>query len=64
MKPNLTVDLLCEQAGIFARMESEHWEPTLYGITDGKAVGTYLEHKFQRYLHERYIYLVGKYCNE
>ena len=43
MKPNLTVDLLCEQARIFARMESEHWEPTLYGITDGKAVGTYLE---------------------
>ncbi len=35
-------------------MESEHSEPTIYGITDGKAVGTYLEHKFMEYLRGNY----------
>ena len=33
--------------------------PELFGITDGKAVGTYVEHKFQRYLSDRYIVTVG-----
>lgn len=59
MKPNLTIDLLCEEAGRFAAIESQHAEPSLYGVTDGKAVGTYLEHKFQRYLHERYAFDEG-----
>ena len=40
-------------------MESEHREPSLFGITDGKAVGTYLEHKFQEDLHRRYVYQAG-----
>jgi len=31
----------------------------MYGVTDGKAVGTYLEHKFQAYLRTKYRYLVG-----
>ncbi len=31
----------------------------LYGITDGKAVGTYIEHKFQNYLAEKFEYTVG-----
>jgi hypothetical protein len=30
-----------------------------YGVTDGKAVGTYLEHKFKLYLKERYEFLEG-----
>lgn len=54
MKPLLTVDLLCQEAQLFARAESSHREPLLYGITDGKAVGTYVEHKFQAYLGTRY----------
>ncbi|MCI5114202.1 MAG: type II restriction endonuclease [Candidatus Electrothrix sp. AX1] len=49
-KQNLTIDLLCKEAGLFAADESAHDEPSLYGVTDGKAVGTYLEHKFQRNL--------------
>ena len=40
-------------------METQHWEPSLYGVTDGKAVGTYLEHKFQSYLHASYDYTEG-----
>jgi hypothetical protein len=34
-------------------------EPSLYGVTDGKAIGTYFERKFQRYLNERYDYEEG-----
>lgn len=59
MKPNLTISQLCNEAGVFAKLESQHAEKSLYGITDGKAVGTYLEHKFQKYLTEQYIYLEG-----
>lgn len=59
MKPNLTTNFLCKEAGIFAELESQHAEPSLYGVTDGKAVGTYFEHKFQKYLQERYNYVEG-----
>lgn len=31
----------------------------LLGVTDGKAVGTYVEHRFQNYLKERYIVTIG-----
>ena len=59
MKPILTIGALCREAEKFARSESFHWETSLYGVTDGKAVGTYFEHKFQRYLHEEYGYDEG-----
>lgn len=59
MKRELTVELLCKEASIFAEAESKHKEPTIYGVTDGKAVGTYLEHKFQDYLREKYTYEEG-----
>ena len=58
-KRELTVDLLCEEAHAFAERESEHGEPSLFGVTDGKAVGTYLEHKFQASLHHHYTYQEG-----
>ena len=50
MKPDLSLDLLLQEAGVFSQMESSHSEPTIYGITDGKAIGTYFERKFQDYL--------------
>lgn len=59
MKQDLTVKLLCEEAGVFAEAEFAHAEPAIYGVTDGKAVGTYLEHKFQTYLREKYTYEEG-----
>jgi hypothetical protein len=55
----LTVELLRGEARTFADIESSHDEPTLFGITDGKAVGTYFEHKFQAYLHGKYEYEEG-----
>ncbi len=59
MKSHLTTELLCEEASIFAKVISKHQESSLYGKTDGKAIGTYLEHKFQKHLAEEYNYLAG-----
>jgi hypothetical protein len=42
----LTVELLKQEARTFGAAESMHHESALYGVTDGKAVGTYFEHKF------------------
>ncbi len=58
-KSSLTTALLIQEAGTFAALESQHQEPLLYGITDGKAVGTYLEQKFRLYLQERYELVAG-----
>lgn len=58
-KKQLTIETLIREAKQFALLESEHNEPQLYGVTDGKAVGTYLEHKFQNCLHEKYKYVEG-----
>lgn len=44
---------------MFAALESNVREPRLYGVTDGKAVGTYFELKFRQYLRERYIFDLG-----
>lgn len=59
MPLNLTLDILKKEASVFAIEESAHYEPTLFGVTDGKAIGTYLEHKFQQYLIEKYFYIYG-----
>ena len=32
---------------------------SLIGVTDGKAVGTYVEHRFQNYLDEKYSLIIG-----
>jgi hypothetical protein len=56
---SLTVELLCEEASAFAKLESKHAEPGLFGVTDGKAIGTYLEHKFQGILQSKYTYVRG-----
>jgi hypothetical protein len=59
IKPVLTVASLQEEARRFAEAESAHPEPTIFGVTDGKAIGTYLEHKFHQHLEERYVHAPG-----
>ena len=59
MKKVLTIETVQKEAAIFAKKESTHEEKSIFGSTDGKAVGTYLEHKFQKYLEEKYSYEVG-----
>jgi hypothetical protein len=55
-KTELTLPLLCQEASAFADVESTYPEPTLYGVTDGKAIGTYLEHKFRAHLDVKYTF--------
>jgi len=55
----ITIDILCKQAGVFSSLESNHDEASLYGITDGKALGTDLEHQFKSFLSEKYIFEEG-----
>lgn len=59
MKPTLTIQTLQDEASKFAEIETSYDEPSLYGVTDGKAVGTYLEHKFTAYLAGIYEYEKG-----
>lgn len=58
-KPPLTIPDLQATASEFAAVESLHGEPTLYGVTDGKAVGTYLELKFRTCMLERFTFVEG-----
>jgi hypothetical protein len=55
----LTVKILCSEAAVFSKFESQHSEPLLYGVTDGKAIGTYIEQKFRLYLKGKYEFLDG-----
>ena len=59
MKIKLTLEKLQEEAKIFSELESEHDETSIYGSTDGKAVGTYLEHKFKDFLRRKYEFDSG-----
>ena len=58
-KTPLTVEMLVHETKDFAWRESRHRERSLFGVTDGKAVGTYLEHKLHDLLQEKYTYAQG-----
>ena len=55
----LTLSLLQSEAAEFAQWQSGHPIPSLFGTTDGKAVGTHLEHQFQARLERKYAYHRG-----
>ena len=59
MKPILTIKELIYEAKIFCEKMSTENHICLIGITDGKAVGTYVEHKFQTYLSNKYTIDIG-----
>ncbi len=59
MNPKLTIKALKVTAKEFCELESKYQNRELYGVTDGKAVGTYIEHKFQKYLASRFNYEKG-----
>lgn len=58
-KQSLTLDQLKKAAGGFARTFSERWFKKLYGVTDGKAIGTFVEKKFHEFLGKRFSYTLG-----
>lgn len=57
--PNLTIQSLRKEAAVFSAAESCYAEKSLFGVTDGKAVGTYVEHKFKIYLQSKYKFEAG-----
>lgn len=59
MKEDLTLETLIQEAKKFCEIMSMENHLSLIGITDGKAVGTYVEHRFQHYLFEKYVVSVG-----
>lgn len=59
MKQVLTIDKLIESARQFCEIESRENHVELVGVTDGKAVGTYVEHKFQNFLRAQFYVEIG-----
>lgn len=59
MKENLTIEILKAEAKAFCIAESKIKNKYLYGVTDGKAVGTHIEHKFQELLNSKYQTSIG-----
>lgn len=59
MKSKLTIEELIKAAKIFCEIESRENHLDIIGVTDGKAVGTYIEHKFQNYLQLHYYVEIG-----
>ena len=62
-KEVLTIDKLIECANEFCTKESKVEKSELFGVTDGKAIGTFVEHSFQRFLSKRYDCSVGSSAN-
>lgn len=55
----LTLESLAESAKTFCQQESGVYKKELFGVTDGKAVGTFVEHEFQKFLSKRFDMVVG-----
>lgn len=55
----LTISKLKAEAKLFCEAESKIKNKELFGVTDGKAVGTYVEHKFQQQLVAKYEVEIG-----
>lgn len=55
----LTAEALKTEARNYCRALTDSEIPDLYGVTDGKAVGTYVEHAFRDYLNARYSFEPG-----
>jgi hypothetical protein len=58
-KQKLTKSRLIREAKNFAPSHSKMTFSEMYGVTDGKAVGTFIEHKFRGYLAEKYDFTHG-----
>lgn len=59
MKPSLTISELISSAKEFCDIETGKWRKEYYGVTDGKAIGTIVEHLFKDYLNQRFDLEIG-----
>lgn len=55
----LDINSFIKEAQIFSNITSNNSTPKLYGTTDGKAIGTYLEHEFKNFLTKKYEFMQG-----
>lgn len=58
-KKVLTIDILISEAKRFCTEIDNVPQADLFGVTDGKAIGTKIEHKFQDFLSENYEFSSG-----
>ncbi|OJT17607.1 restriction endonuclease [Archangium sp. Cb G35] len=58
-RPSLTTEALVTEARNFAEIQSALPVPELFGVTDGKAVGTHVEKAFKAYLSKKYLFQEG-----
>ena len=59
MKQKLTKETLIKEAQLFCIRQSKFQHKELFGVTDGKAVGTLIEQKFQAHLKTKYELTIG-----
>ena len=55
----LTLENLVDESKNFCEIMSTKNHSNLLGITDGKAIGTYLEQQFQNFLQAKYSFTIG-----
>jgi len=55
----LTLENLKKEAKIFIKQENKINHTELIGITDGKAIGTYIEREFKKHLKKKYQFNLG-----
>ena len=63
MKQNLTIPDLISSAREFCSLYSEKYFPDFYGVTDGKAIGTLVEHLFKDFLIKKFVLTIGNSAN-
>lgn len=63
MKKELTIESLISAAKQFCTEFSGLYTPELFGVTDGKAIGTIVERQLKKYLAENYDFIPGNSAN-
>jgi hypothetical protein len=63
MREKLSKEIMLDEALIFCINESRFENEFLFGVTDGKAVGTYVEQKFKKILQDKYLVEIGSSAN-
>jgi len=59
LKKKLTIKFLLKEAKNFCENISQKHHEEIVGTTDGKRIGTYIEHKFKKVLQQKYIFEIG-----
>ena len=63
MKKRLDIEQLIKEATDFCSSQSGIYRTELFGVTDGKAVGTFVEHLFKEFLAKHYEMTIGNSAN-